>query len=191
MKKQNIIIIGIVAFALALAVGYALFSQTLTITGTATATGNFDVEFVPMGSGKPVDIVAQNDFTNVDEANFSIISTDKNTLTLNVNKLDAPGGYVTVRGKVHNNGSIDAKLLNPLVADITKPEDAATDTSSEFEVTWVEGTDLLKQNDVVPAGQSKEFEINIKWREYANQTVTDASAAFKIMLDWQQITVND
>ena len=37
MKKQNIAIIGVVALVLAIAVGYALFSETITINGTATA----------------------------------------------------------------------------------------------------------------------------------------------------------
>ena len=45
MKKQNIIVVGIIAFILTVAVGYALFSETLTISGTATAEGTFDVEF--------------------------------------------------------------------------------------------------------------------------------------------------
>ena len=43
MKKQNIAIIAVVALVLAVAVGYALFSQTINITGTATAQGSFDV----------------------------------------------------------------------------------------------------------------------------------------------------
>ena len=50
MKKQSIAIIGVIAFVLAVAVGYALFSETLTVTGTATATGDFDVEFTKVGT---------------------------------------------------------------------------------------------------------------------------------------------
>ena len=50
MKKQNIVIIAVIALVLVLAVGYALFSETLTIKGTATASANFDVEFTSIGS---------------------------------------------------------------------------------------------------------------------------------------------
>ena len=50
MKKQNIIVVGIIAFILTVAVGYALFSETLTISGTATAEGTFDVEFTSVGT---------------------------------------------------------------------------------------------------------------------------------------------
>lgn len=49
MKKQNIAVIGVFAFILAVAVGYALFSEKLTISGTAGASGNFDVEFTSVG----------------------------------------------------------------------------------------------------------------------------------------------
>ena len=42
MKKQNIIVVGIIAFILTVAVGYALFSETLTISGTATAEAILD-----------------------------------------------------------------------------------------------------------------------------------------------------
>ena len=44
MNKKKGIIIGVVLFVLAVAVGYALFSDTLTINGTATAKGEFDME---------------------------------------------------------------------------------------------------------------------------------------------------
>ena len=41
MKNKNMIIIGVIAILLTVAVGYALFSDTLTINGTATAQGDF------------------------------------------------------------------------------------------------------------------------------------------------------
>ena len=50
MKKQNIVIIAVIALVLVLAVGYALFSETLTINGTATASANFDIEFTSVGT---------------------------------------------------------------------------------------------------------------------------------------------
>ena len=44
MKKQNMIIIVVVAFLLTITIGYALFSESLSINGTALAEGTFDVE---------------------------------------------------------------------------------------------------------------------------------------------------
>ena len=84
MKKQNIIVVGIIAFILTVAVGYALFSETLTVTGTATAT--------------------------CDAASLTSISSDKNTLNVTVNKLEFPGAYVEFPVTVTSKGSIPAVL---------------------------------------------------------------------------------
>ena len=46
MNKKKGIIIGVVLFILAVAVGYALFSDTLTINGTATAKGEFELTYL-------------------------------------------------------------------------------------------------------------------------------------------------
>ena len=43
-KKRNYVIVVLVVLLLALAVGYAAFSDTLTISGTANAKGTFDME---------------------------------------------------------------------------------------------------------------------------------------------------
>ena len=45
MKKKNMIIIGIITLILAVAIGYAIFSDTLTINGSATAKGNFELSY--------------------------------------------------------------------------------------------------------------------------------------------------
>ena len=44
-KKRNYVIVVLVVLLLALAVGYAAFSDTLNITGTANAKGTFNMEF--------------------------------------------------------------------------------------------------------------------------------------------------
>ena len=98
MKKQNIAIIGVIAFVLAISVGYALFSQTLTINGTATAKGSFDVQFTQVGQATSVG------YTKVasESADLARISEDGTTLTITVNKLDYPGAYVEIPVTVKN-----------------------------------------------------------------------------------------
>ena len=75
MKKQSIAIIGVIAFVLAVVVGYALFSDNLTVSGSATATGDFDVEFTSVGE------ITKVGYTAVDATEIAKISEDKNTLT--------------------------------------------------------------------------------------------------------------
>ncbi len=43
VNKQKGIIIGILALAVTMMVGYAIFSETIKINGTATAKGGFDI----------------------------------------------------------------------------------------------------------------------------------------------------
>ena len=45
MKKKNMVIIGVIALILVVAVGYAIFSDTLTINGSATAKGDFSLSY--------------------------------------------------------------------------------------------------------------------------------------------------
>ena len=43
MNKQRKIIVGVLALAITMIIGYALFSENLTIDGTAKAEGSFDI----------------------------------------------------------------------------------------------------------------------------------------------------
>ena len=86
MNKKKGIIIGVLAIALVMVVGYALFSDTLTINGTATAKGEFDIEFNRVNS---VSEIGSKGAT-------AEISEDKNTLTINAPKLEYPSSYVEV-----------------------------------------------------------------------------------------------
>ncbi len=125
MNKKKGIIIGAVLFILAVAVGYAIFSDTLTINGTATAKGEFAFEITTQkdvleevkssnmyavlnnyGSTGDVDL-ANAVSSNVD----SSITNTSNTVTYSAN-LTQPGQkqYFTV--KVTNTGSI------PIILDI-------------------------------------------------------------------------
>ena len=125
MNKKKKVIIGVLALALVMVVGYAILSDTLTINGTATAQGDFAFEITTQkevfddvkssnmyavlnnyGSTGDVDL-ANAVSSNVD----SSITNTSNTVTYSAN-LKQPGQrqYFTV--KVTNTGSI------PIVLDI-------------------------------------------------------------------------
>ena len=96
MNKKKKVIIGVLALALVTIVGYALFSDTLTISGTATAEGNLDMQII---SAEVTGEVGSTGATTQ-------VSSDNNTLTITVPKLEYPGAYVDVTYKIKNSGTI-------------------------------------------------------------------------------------
>lgn len=170
MKKQSIIIIGIIAFVLAVAVGYALFSETITINGTATAKGDFDVEFTTIGT--PTCDGYSKDCT---AANLASISTDKNTLTITVDKLQYPGASVSIPVTVTNVGSI------PAVLDSITETGLTTDANVKVSYEGIAAsTTPLQQNG------TKTFTVKVEWLS-TSQTSSE-NVTFSIALNYKQVT---
>ena len=162
MKKQSIAIIGVIAFVLAVAVGYALFSETLTVTGTATATGDFDVEFTKVG------------YTGAGDSEIAAISPDKNTLTVTVNKLDYPGAYVEIPVTITNKGSVSAKLKNI-------KETGLTADSRAIKVTY---TGVAASDTPIATNGTQEMNIKVEWDKTVNTASSDVT--FQIQLEYEQ-----
>lgn len=176
MKKQSIAIIAVVALVLAVAVGYALFSETITINGTATAKGNLDVNFTEVGT---ITKAGYTDVTGNDGANIATITENGNKLQVTVNKLDYPGAYVEFPVTVTNEGSIDAIL--------TEIVETGSDTSSPVLITYPD-LDALK-NQTVVSGATQTFTVRVEWQdvEDADNSV-DQTATFELKLKYVQIT---
>ena len=172
MKKQNIAIIGVIAFVLAIAVGYALFSETITVTGTATAKGSFDVEFTEVGN--PTCSGFSEECT---KANLAVISEDKNTLTVTVDKLQYPGAYVEIPVTVTNVGTIPAILTG-----IT--ESGIGSTTSPVKVTY---TGIAASDAEIAQGTPATFTVRVEWNQDINTTAEEVE--FSIGLNYKQKTV--
>lgn len=169
MKKQNIAIIGVIAFVLAVAVGYALFSETLNVNGTATAKGDFDVEFTEVGTINKVG------YTDVEGTNdIAVISADKNTLTVKVNKLDYPGAYVEIPVTITNKGSVPAKLK-----DIT--ETGLTQANRAVKVTY---TGIAASDAAINQNETQSMTIKVEWDKDVN--TSSENVEFKIQLNYEQ-----
>ncbi len=166
MKKQNIAIIGVIAFVLAISVGYALFSQTLTINGTATAKGSFDVQFATATIQKEVGSTGAT----------ATISEDKATLTVNVPKLEYPGAYVEIPVTVKNVGTIPAKLIEITETGLT--------TDASVKVSYTGLTELKDQQ--VDQNGTQSFTIKVMWDAASNKN--SENVVFNIKLNYQQIT---
>lgn len=180
MKKQSIAIIGVIAFVLAVAVGYALFSDQLTITGTAKAEGNFDYDFVVDEDAIEATGVSENGVTAVAE-----VDEDKDVLTITVDKLLYPGATVKIPVKVENTGSIAGKLETIAQSGIP------TDSVIKVEYTGPGASELT-----LAPGASHDMTITVTWPEdFANgeedtENVTEfsESISFSVGLTYQQAT---
>ena len=168
MKKKSIAIIGVIAFVLAVAVGYALFSETLTVTGTATATGNFDVEFTKVGT------ITKVGYTGAGDSEIAVISPDKNTLTVTVNKLDYPGAYVEIPVTITNKGSVSAKLKNI-------NETGLTADSRAIKVTY---TGVAASDTPIDTNGTQEMNIKVEWDKTVNTGSSDVT--LQIQLEYEQ-----
>ncbi len=167
MKRNNIIAIGVIVFALAVAIGYALFQESLNVTGTATAQGTFDVQFTQ--ANIQTEVGSSGAQANIEEGG--------KTLTITVPKLEYPGAYVEIPVTVTNKGSIPAILTNI-------EETGLTVDSRAVKVTYT-GLTELKNQEVTQNG-TQTFTIKVEWDPNVNTGAEDVS--FSIRLDYKQKT---
>ena len=180
MKKQNIAIIGVVAFVLAIAIGYALFSETITINGSATAKGNFDMDITDAKVAVEKGSIGAT----------AVIADDQNSLKIDVPKLQYPGAYVEIPVTVTNNGSIPAVLDSVIQTGMTE--------SSPIKITYT-GPAANPDVQILP-GNSQQLNIKVEWlSEDGEDTMpnednaTDVSTGetgFKVELKYKQIVAN-
>ena len=176
MKKQNIAIIAVVAFVLAISVGYALFSETLQINGTATAKGNFDVEFIEAGEPKE-----KAGYTKQESSTLTTISDDGKKLTINVDKLDYPGAYVVIPVKVENKGTISA-----ILESISQSSDK--DIEEPIKITYTGFDEKVGEENVLKANETQEFSIKVEWdpNDVDPSNKRDVTATFDVTLNYKQ-----
>lgn len=174
MKKQSIAIIGVIALVLAVAVGYALFSETITVNGTATASGSFDVEFTSVGD------ITSVGYTNVEGNEVAKISDDKNELTISVKNLDYPGAYVEIPVTITNQGTIAAVLESINQVGLRgNAEDG--DQDSPIRVSY---SGIAASETPIASKDTQNMTIKVEWLADNNATVEDAE--FTISLNYKQ-----
>lgn len=168
-KKRNYLIVALIVLLLALAIGYAAFSDTLNIAGTANAKGTFDMEFtsatIDTATAKGIDT----------DGSTAVVSADKNTVTVNVKDLAYPGAGTNVTVVAKNAGTVPAKLTG---LNFTGIDDA------DIEVTFPEG---LAVNEVVQPQATCTITFSVKWKT-ASELKTDKSISFSAKLDYSQET---
>ena len=121
MKKKNMIIIGVIALILVVAVGYALFSSTLNINGTATAKGDFNLTYA---------CEIDESSSNEDLASCQVEEGNKVTMESTLSK---PNESVLFHVTVTNDGTIPAVLK-----EVTSPNNKGMDFKGEGDAAYVD-----------------------------------------------------
>ena len=110
-SSKKFLIVLLIVLLLALAVGYAAFSDTLTIAGTASVSGSFDLQFADVGANG-CQVLSQQGVT----ASVSVGADNENggqtkdKLTVTVENLQYPGAGAEIQAVIKNVGTIPAKI---------------------------------------------------------------------------------
>ena len=161
-NNKNILIGGLLAVIVVMAVGYAAFASSLKISGTSNISTTWDVEIT--------DITTSN---KVGSASVKEQPTfEKLTATFSTN-LVSPGDSITYNIKVENKGSLDAKL-NKIT--LTKEDNPAV----LFE------TKGLKEGGVLRKGESAILNVSVTYNSEITSQPTKLDASLTATLDFTQ-----
>ena len=215
MNKKKGIIIGVLAVALVMVVGYALFSDTLTINGTATAEGEFELTTTcdddvndALGFNRP------QESGSVSNSNINCSGKSVNVSAT----LGYPGSYKYYRVKVTNTGTIPAKLEK--IVELNDPDlytfskennpmaiENCEGTSDNMvcarlfsSLTWLDDyvstdDDMLdfswyqEQLDaVLDPGETAYFYVLLEWLSSSNTQGEELVATLNAEITWNQVT---
>ena len=161
-QKKNLIIGGLLAVVVIMAVGYAAFASSLKISGTSNISTTWDVEIT--------DITTSN---KVGSASVKEQPTfEKLTATFSTN-LVSPGDSITYNIKVENKGSLDAKLNK-----ITLKKD--NNPAILFETSGIKEGDVLKQ------GAYTTLSVKVTYSNSVTSQPTNLDASLTATLDFAQ-----
>ncbi|MBQ9297431.1 MAG: hypothetical protein IJ223_00070 [Clostridia bacterium] len=105
-SKKKFLMILLVVLLLALAVGYAVFTDTLTITGTANIDSRFDVKFTSANVASKVGCTATAEIGNQSGETDAVADE----LTVTVEDLAYPGAGAQIHAVITNAGTIPVKI---------------------------------------------------------------------------------
>ncbi len=110
-NKKRFLVILLVVLLLALAVGYAAFSDTLTITGTANVNGTFDVKFTSASVASSAGCTATAEIVDQTAAEGGN-NVDDDKLVVTVTDLAYPGAGAQIHAVITNAGTIPVSITN-------------------------------------------------------------------------------
>ncbi len=205
-KNKNMLIGGLLAIVLVMAVGYAAFATQLTINGTANITSNWDVHIqsIAMSAHEGTGADSVDGETKVDPDN-PLAATFKATLI-------SPGDSVTYDVTVVNAGTLPAKVssitvtqANTGVVEVEPSNNPVTVTPDVEGGTYKTADDPsnpivytvsgIKEGDVIEkaegdAGTTKVFQVKVEYNSavQTQPTKDQLESTLKVELNFVQHT---
>lgn len=158
-KNKNILIGGLAAIVLVMAVGYAAFATTLNINGTASITSSWHVGF---DTTKTTAVAGTAGKTGATAPTGTISFTDDQNATVNASLIQ-PGDTVVFTFTVKNTGNVAAKLGTPSLTvtsanssiDFSVSNPASTSLAATTGTTTFTVTATFKSSVTSAAGNEK------------------------------------
>ena len=173
-SNKKVVIILLIILLLALAIGYAAFSNILTISGTANAKGTFDMEFRNPQKVKEVGV-------DTEKTTIVISPDDENKLLVNVADLAYPGAGVEFSVDIYNNGTIPATVNDVKLKEIT-----------ETEYIQVKGLEqITSEHQTIEAGDTCNIHFTVEWpADKIPETALNEneSGTFELQIEYTQAT---
>ena len=171
-SKKGLLLVLLTVLILALAIGYAAFSDTLTISGTASASGKFDLEFTE-GTG----LVSSKGVNETDTV--ATISDDKDTLSITVADLSYPGAGAQFKAVIKNTGTVAAKVKGLTASNITGAD--------AIKITGLDA--ITDGHDVIEPNGTCTILFNVEWDKDKDLTNENGdSVSFSLAIDYEQST---
>ena len=167
-KSRKGLIVLLIIFLLALAIGYAAFNDVLTITGTANANGTFDMEFTSCTVKNAVGVDA---------------SADKDTLTVVVKDLAYPGAGAEFDVVITNVGTIPAKIKSVTPTGITG--------SNNIKITGLD--QISTEHPTIEANGTCSLDFTVEWDKNSTQELTETEKngiSFELQVEYEQDAEN-
>lgn len=174
-SSKKYLILLLIVFLLALAIGYAAFTDTLHITGTANANGTFDLEF----QNAKVDSAVGCDTVGTK----ATISADKNTLTVVAKDLAYPGAGAQYTVEIVNVGTIPAKVQSVTPTNITGSDNIK-----------IKGLDAITtDHPTIAAGDKCTLTFTVEWDKDSTAELTEeekTGISFDLGIEYTQDTTD-
>lgn len=145
----------------ALSIAYAALNTSLKITGSAdVVASSWDVHFEDasfvssLSSNNTYEVMPLAAWEIID----SVTITSDNTITFITEHLKVPGDYKIIQFDVVNDGTIDAKLENTVLSNLTNEQDLYID----YYVQYEDGT-IPTSNDILNSGERKTLNLVIEF----------------------------
>lgn len=162
-KNKNILIGGLVAIVLVMAVGYAAFATQLNINGTASITSTWNVGFDTSKTGGTgvVDATTGTGGTTAPTGEVSYTNAQNASISAD---LTQPGDKVVFTLTIKNTGTLNATLATPVISSTDDDVDiqglTATKGNIKFTVTSPASTSLVANTGTTTMTVTAEFVDN-------------------------------